>query len=90
MMEEAPASSEENCERADVMELQKQVAELQAELSKVTMTCSTTTTAEKVTESEESISCGKKSRMPSSRIVCWKCNEPGHISRNCKVKSQRN
>jgi hypothetical protein len=89
MMEEAPASSEEICQRADVMELQKQVAELQAELSKVTMTRSTTATAEKVTESEESISCDKRNRMPSSRIVCWNCNEPGHISRNSKVKKSQ-
>jgi hypothetical protein len=50
MMEEAPASSEEKCQRADVMELQKQVAELQAELSKVTIIRSTAATAEKVTE----------------------------------------
>jgi hypothetical protein len=89
MIEEAPASSVEICQRADVMELQKQVAELQAELSEVIISRSTAATVEKVTESEESISCDKKNCMPSSRIVCWNCNEPGHISRNFKVKKSK-
>jgi predicted aspartyl protease len=90
MMEEAPASSVEKCRRADVMELQKQVAELQAELSKVAISRSTAAPAEKVTRSEESSSRDNRSRMPSSRIVCWNCNEPDHISRNCKVKKSKN
>ena len=77
-------SSEDRQERTAMDVLQKQIAELQVALQKVTAAVATrepTTTTQAATDQPS-----RPSQTTSSNVVCFNCRQPGHMIRNCPKK----
>jgi transposase InsO family protein/predicted aspartyl protease len=89
VIKEADTDSEkEKKQQEELASLKKQVFELQAALARATVTSlATSTQPEKSHAAPAAIA--SRDDEPRPRNVCWKCNQPGHWARNCRVKTAR-
>ena len=75
MEQEGTSWEREDHQQATIEQLRQQVAELQVAMS--TQTAASTVAKEKMTK--------QKLKAHSSRIICWSCNQQGHVARECPI-----